>query len=192
MKIGYCRISTRAQNFNLQLDALNREGCDKIFKDTVSGSKSSRPGLDEMLNNLRKGDIVIVYKLDRLGRSLRHLVELINDFSDRGVGLKSLNDPVDTTSAQGRLITNLFASIAEFERELIQERTKAGLDAARARGRKGGRPKGLNKEAQSKAIVAATLYQEGQLSIKQIAKQLKISKTTLYKYLRHRGVAVGK
>ena len=192
MKIGYCRISTRAQNFDLQLDALNREGCDKIFKDTVSGSKSSRPGLDEMLKNLRQGDIVIVYKLDRLGRSLRHLVELINDFSDRGVGLKSLNDPVDTTSAQGRLITNLFASIAEFERELIQERTTAGLDAARARGRKGGRPKGLNKEAQSKAIVAATLYQEGQLSIKQIANQLKISKTTLYKYLRHRGVAVGK
>ena len=191
MKIGYCRISTRSQSFDLQLDALNREGCDKIFRDTVSGSKSSRPGLDEMLSQLRKGDIVIVYKLDRLGRSLRHLVELINDFTDRGVGLKSLNDPVDTTSAQGRLVTNLFASIAEFERELIQERTKAGLEAARARGRKGGRPKGLNKEAQSKAIVAATLYQEGQISIKQISAQLNISKTTLYKYLRFRGVEIG-
>ena len=191
MKIGYCRISTRSQSFDLQLDALNRERCDKIFRDTVSGSKSSRPGLDEMLSQIRKGDIVIVYKLDRLGRSLRHLVELINDFTDRGVGLKSLNDPVDTTSAQGRLVTNLFASIAEFERELIQERTKAGLEAARARGRKGGRPKGLNKDAQSKAIVAATLYQEGQLSIQQISAQLNISKTTLYKYLRYRGIKVG-
>ncbi len=157
MKIGYCRISTKGQNFDLQLDALNREGCEKIFKDIVSGSKSNRPGLDEMLSQLRAGDIIIVYKLDRLGRSLRHLVELINDLSHRKIGLKSLNDPVDTTSAQGRLITNLFASIAEFERELIQERTMSGLEAARARGRTGGRPKGLDKEAQSKAIVAATL-----------------------------------
>ncbi|MFQ3251682.1 MAG: DNA invertase Pin-like site-specific DNA recombinase [Glaciecola sp.] len=192
MKIGYCRISTKEQNFNLQEDALQKEGCEKIYYDVVSGAKAKRKGLDEMLSHLRDGDIVVVYKIDRLGRSLRHLVELINTLSESGIGLKSLNDPVDTTSAQGRLVTNIFASIAEFERELIQERTKSGLAAARARGRLGGRKSGLSKSAISKAIVAATLYTEGELSVKEITEHLRISKSTLYKYLRYRNVDIGK
>ena len=145
-----------------------------------------------MLSQLREGDVIVVYKIDRLGRSLRHLVELINFLSESGIGLKSLNDPVDTTSAQGRLVTNIFASIAEFERELIQERTKAGLAAARARGRIGGRKPGLSRAAISKAIVAATLYTEGELSVKEIADNLKISKSTLYKYLRYRNIEISK
>tara|TARA_R110000744_G_scaffold111651_3_gene209862 strand:- start:226 stop:831 length:606 start_codon:yes stop_codon:yes gene_type:complete len=192
MKIGYCRVSTKDQSFDLQEDAIKKEGCEKIYYDVVSGAKSKRKGLDEMLSQLREGDVIVVYKIDRLGRSLRHLVELINFLSESGIGLKSLNDPVDTTSAQGRLVTNIFASIAEFERELIQERTKAGLAAARARGRIGGRKPGLSRAAISKAIVAATLYTEGELSVKEIADNLKISKSTLYKYLRYRNIEISK
>lgn len=191
MKIGYCRISTKNQSFHLQEDALKAEGCERLFKDIVSGVKSSRPGLDDMLAQLRPGDVIVVYKLDRLGRSLKHLVELINELSQRQVGLKSLNDPVDTTTAQGRLITNVFASIAEFERDLIRERTRAGLAAAKARGRRGGRPSGLKKEAEALTIAAEALYKQDSLSAQQIADKLSISKTTLYKYLRHRGVEIG-
>ncbi|WP_445769436.1 recombinase family protein [Rheinheimera sp.] len=191
MKIGYCRISTKGQSFHLQEDALKAEGCERVFRDIASGAKSSRPGLDEMLAQLRPGDVIVVYKLDRLGRSLRHLVDLINTLSERQVGLKSLNDPVDTTTAQGRLITNVFASIAEFERDLIRERTRAGLMAARARGRNGGRPVGLGKEAKAITIAAEALYKQNSLSAQQIADKLSISKTTLYKYLRHRGVEIG-
>ena len=191
MKIGYCRISTSGQSFDLQIDALKEEGCKRIFKDVVSGAKEKRVGLEEMINQLREGDTVVVYKLDRLGRSLKHLVELINQFNEKGVGIKSLNDPIDTTTPHGRLITNVFASIAEFERDLIRERTKAGLEAARSRGRQGGRPKGLSGEAENTAIAAETLYKENKLSTQQIAKKLNISKTTLYKYLRYRGVEIG-
>jgi DNA invertase Pin-like site-specific DNA recombinase len=143
-----------------------------------------------MQTQLRPGDTVVVYKLDRLGRSLRHLVDLINYFSEQQVGLKSLNDPVDTTTAQGRLVTNVFASIAEFERDLIRERTRAGLIAARARGRNGGRPAGLGKEAEATAIAAEALYKQNNFSVQQIADKLSISKTTLYRYLRHRGVEI--
>ena len=191
MKIGNCRISTKNQSYQLQEEANKAEGCERLFKDIVSGVKSSRPGLDDMLAQLRPGDVIVVYKLDRLGRSLKHLVELINELSQRQVGLKSLNDPVDTTTAQGRLITNVFASIAEFERDLIRERTRAGLAAAKARGRRGGRPSGLKKEAEALTIAAEALYKQDSLSAQQIADKLSISKTTLYKYLRHRGVEIG-
>jgi len=191
MKIGYCRISTKGQKFDLQEDALKKEGCEKIYRDIASGAKCKRTGLDEMLAHIRVGDIIIVYKLDRLGRSLKHLVELINELSNKKIGLKSLNDPVDTTTAQGRLITNIFASIAEFERELIKERTNAGLVSARARGKIGGRPEGISKEAEATAIAAEALYKEAQLSVQKIANKLSISKSTLYKYLRHRGVDIG-
>ncbi len=191
MKIGYARISTKGQTFDLQIDALEKEGCEKIFRDTVSGAKAQRKGLEDMLSQLRDGDVVITWKLDRLGRSLKHLVELINELTDRGIGLKSLNDPVDTTTPQGRLITNVFASIAEFERELIRERTYAGLKAARARGRTGGRPKGLSKEAENTAIAAESLYREGKLTATQIADRLSIAKSTLYKYLHYRNVDIG-
>lgn len=191
MKIGYARISTRDQSPNLQIDALKKAGCERIYQDIASGAKSSRPELDNLLVNIRTGDIIVFWKLDRLGRSLRHLIELVGNLGARGVGLQSLNDPIDTTNAQGRLVFNLFASLAEFERELIRERTQAGLSAARARGRVGGRPKGLSAQAESTAMAAETLYREGRLSVKAIGERLHISKGTLYRYLRHRGVKPG-
>jgi DNA invertase Pin-like site-specific DNA recombinase len=191
MKIGYARVSTKEQNLDLQIDALEKEGCEKIYTEVISGTKSERPKLQEMATNLRKGDIVIIWKLDRLGRSLKHLVELVNQFIQQDVGLKSLHDHIDTTTPQGRLIFNIFASLAEFERDLIQERTKAGLDAARARGRMGGKPKGLSKQAESIACAAETLYKEGKLTVNQIIKQLGIAKATFYNYLRHRNVTIG-
>jgi DNA invertase Pin-like site-specific DNA recombinase len=190
MKVGYARVSTTDQNLNLQIDALEKEGCEKIYQEKISGAKMDRPEFNKMGETLRKGDVVVVYKLDRLGRSLRHLVETIADFQEKGVGFKSINDPIDTTTSQGRLIFNIFASLAEFERDLIRERTQAGLTSARARGRLGGRPKGLSEEAQQTARVCESLYQEGELSANAIARQLGISKATLYKYLRHRGVEV--
>jgi DNA invertase Pin-like site-specific DNA recombinase len=144
-----------------------------------------------MIENLRSGDVLVIWKLDRLGRSLNHLIGLVNELMERGVGLKSVNDPIDTTTPQGRLSFNLFASLAEFERDLIRERTQAGLSAARARGRSGGRPKGLPKKAEATACAAETLYRERELSVQQIADKLGISKSTLYSYLRHRGVKVG-
>lgn len=190
MKIGYARISTKDQKLDLQIDALKKAGCEKVYHDQVSGAKANRPALNQMLEHLRKGDVVIIWKLDRLGRSLKHLVELVSDFMERGIGLLSLNDPVDTTTAHGRLVFNIFASLAEFERELIRERTKAGLEAARARGRKGGRPSGLSEDAQKTAMVAETLYKEKTLSIDEICSRLRISKTTFYRYLRLRGVSL--
>ncbi|MCC2524988.1 recombinase family protein [Vibrio coralliilyticus] len=190
MIFGYQRVSTKDQAFDMQTDALKQYGCEKIFSDIASGAKSSRPSLEKLLSQIRAGDVIVVYKLDRLGRSLKHLIELIDSLTQMKVGLVSLNDPVDTTSPQGRLITNIFASIAEFERELIAERTKAGLAAARARGRKGGRPEGLSKEAENKAAAAEALYKDGKLSISEICNQLSIARSTLYKYLRIRGVEV--
>lgn len=169
MKIGYVRVSTRDQNPDLQRDALNAAGCERIYQDIASGSKTKRPALDELLNQLRSGDILVIWKLDRMGRSLKHLVELVGSLMERNVGLLSLRDPIDTTSAQGRLIFNLFASLAEFERELIRERTQAGLSAARARGRVGGRPKGLSSKAHATALAAETLYRERCLSVAAIA-----------------------
>lgn len=176
----------------MQEDALKNEGCEKIYRDTVSGVKSVRPGLDSLVEQLRDGDTLVVYKLDRLARSLKHLIQLIEYLTKKGVGLKSLNDPIDTTTAQGRLITSIVGVMAEFERELTVERTKAGLNAARARGRKGGRRPGLSKVAEDKAIVVAAHYQEGNKKVDEIAKDAEISKTTLYKYLRHRGIEVKK
>jgi len=147
--------------------------------------------LNKILRNIRKKDILIIWKLDRLGRSLKHLVELVNDFIDKGVDIKSINDHIDTTSPQGRLSFNIFASLAEFERDIIRELTQAGLSSARARGRKGGRPKGLPKKAEPTACAAETLYREGKLSVQAIADKLNISKSTLYSYLRHRGIDIG-
>ncbi len=191
MKIGYARVSTKDQNLDLQIDALKKEGCEKIYSEIISSVKSERVQLQAMITSLRKGDVIIIWKLDRLGRSLKNLVDLINQFIKQEVGLKSLNDHIDTTTPQGRLIFNMFASLAEFERDLIQERTMAGLNAARARGRLGGKPKGLSLEAQSLACAAETLYKEGKISVNQIAKQLGIAKVTLYNYLRYRNVPIG-
>jgi len=192
MKIGYARVSTQEQNLDLQIDALKKAGCKKIYKEQVSGSaKAHRPELEKLLEHLRSGDIIVVWKLDRLGRSLKNLIDLVNVFNEKGVGLKSLNDPIDTTSAQGKLVFNIFASLAEFEREVIRERTMAGLAAARARGRKGGRPKGLSKEAQKTAMACETLYKEKNHTVKEMCEQLGISKRTFYSYLRFRGVKIG-
>ncbi len=190
MKIGYARVSTRDQSFDLQTDALAAAGCDKLYREVASGAHTDRPQLDALLADLRAGDVLVVWKLDRLGRSLKHLVELVGQLMERDVGLQSLNDPVDTTTAQGRLVFNIFASLAEFECELVRERTQAGLSAARARGRLGGRPKGLSPKAESISRAAAALYREGELSVQAIADHLGIAKTTLYSYLRHRGVEI--
>ena len=190
MKIGYARVSTKDQNFGLQIDALQKAGCEKLYREVVSGARTERPVLDRVVDSLRTGDVLVIWKLDRLGRSLKHLVELVNTLRERGVGLQSLNDPIDTTTPQGRLSFNLFASLAEFERDLIRERTQAGLSAARARGRNGGRPKGLSAQAEATACAAETLYLERKLSVRQVADRLGISKSTLYAYLRYRGVAI--
>lgn len=190
MKIGYIRISTQDQNYHLQEDALKKLGCEIIFKETISGAKKERPQLQKLLEQIRKGDVVVVYKLDRLGRSLKHLLEIVEILNTKHVGLQSLSDSIDTTTPQGRLFFNISASFAEFEKDLIRERTKAGLEAARERGKKGGRRKGLSKEAQQKAILAENYYNEGIKSVNEIATDLNISKMTLYKYLRERNVKI--
>jgi DNA invertase Pin-like site-specific DNA recombinase len=190
MKIGYARVSTREQNLDMQIFALEDAGCEKIYEEVTSGSKTDRPVLNNVLKQLRDGDILVIWKLDRLGRSLKHLVELVHTLMQRNIGLCSLNDPIDTTTPQGRLTFNIFASLAEFERDIIRGRTQAGLSAARARGRLGGRPRGLPKSAEATACAAETLYRERKLSVMQISKKLNISKSTLYKYLRHRNVEI--
>lgn len=190
MNLGYARVSTSDQDLALQLDALHAADCGKVYQEVASGAKSDRPQLKQLIEQARAGDVVVVWKLDRLGRSLKDLVTLVGQLMERQVGLKSLRDPIDTTSPQGRMIFNLFATLAEFERDLLIERTQAGLKAARARGRSGGRPKGLSASARKKAQAAAALYNEGHLSIREITDNLGVSRATLYKYLRHQGVEV--
>ncbi len=185
MKIGYARVSTQFQNLDLQLDALRKVGCEDtyIYKEQITGATKERPQLQKLLEQIRKNDVVVIWKLDRLGRSLADLVHLVNEIQGKGAGLLSLQDNIDTTTPQGKLTFHIFAAIAEFEREIIRERTKAGLESARARGRKGGRPPGLSKEAQVKAAAATSLYQQKQ-PIARICTTLSISKKTLYKYLK--------
>ncbi|MCG8581263.1 MAG: recombinase family protein, partial [Bacteroidales bacterium] len=157
MKIGYARVSTRDQSLTMQVEALQSAGCDKVCEEVASGARTARPVLDEIIRNLREGDVLVIWKLDRLGRNLAHLIKVATLLLEKKVGLISLNDPIDTTTPQGRLIFGIFASLAEFERELIRERTNAGLNSARARGRQGGRPKGLSDSAKERAIIAETL-----------------------------------
>ncbi len=179
MKIGYARVSTRDQNLNLQIDALKIAGCTDtyIYKEEISGVAKERPQLRKLLEQIREGDVVVIWKVDRLGRSLTDLVHLVNEIQGKGAGLLSLNDNIDTTTPQGKLTFHIFAAIAEFEREIIRERTNAGLAAARARGRKGGRPKGLTKESKVKAAAANTLYRQN-MSVSEICNTLSISKKT--------------
>ena len=188
MKIGYARVSTKDQNLSLQTDAFEKEGCKVIYQEKVSGAKTDRQELRKMIDQLREGDIVIIWKLDRLGRSLRDLINIMTEIQDKKAGLKSLNDSIDTTTPHGKLIFHLFAALAEFEKDIIRERTKAGLEAARARGRRGGRPKGLTKEARDKAMIAETLYKQGKMSVSEICKHLGIARSTLYKYLKQESV----
>ena len=189
MRIGYARVSTKDQNLALQMDALKKEGCKIIYQEKMSGVKS-RPELRKMIDQIRENDVVVIWKLDRLGRSLRDLVNLVNEIQGKGAELKSLNDSINTTTPHGRLTFYFFAALAEFERDIIRERTMAGLAAARARGRRGGRPKGLSKEAKDKAMIAKTLYEQRELSVAEICKHLNIAKSTLYKYLRFMKVQI--
>lgn len=183
MRFGYARVSKEDQNLHLQIDALQQAGCELILKEKVTGKNKERPELGKLLQQLRKGDEVIVWKLDRLGRSLRDLIDLVTTFQERGVGFISIQDSINTNTATGRFTFNIFASLAEFEREIIRERTKAGLNAARARGRKGGRPAGLNKEALNKAHTALMLYEKGEKTVEEIAAVLGVSRVTCYRYI---------
>lgn len=185
MKIGYARVSTLDQKLELQQDDLKNYGCELIFKEKLSGKSKVRPELEKMIEQLRKGDIVVVWKLDRLGRSLKDLIELVSAFREKGVEFVSLKDGIDTSTATGRFTFNIFASLAEFEREIIRERTMAGLEAARSRGKKGGRPSGLSKEALAKAEHAKILYDSGKKSVLEIAEGLGISRATCYRYIEY-------
>ena len=184
MLIGYARVSTQEQRLHLQQDALQQAGCEKIITDQVSGAQAVRPGLHRVLELLRSGDTLVVWRLDRLGRSLKDLITLMGELQDQGIGFRSLQESIDTTSPGGRLIFHLFGALAEFERNLIRERTQAGLAAARARGRCGGRPPALDPE---KRQLAVSLYEQRQYPVKQICTMLGISKPTLYAYVRGKG-----
>jgi DNA invertase Pin-like site-specific DNA recombinase len=182
--VGYARVSTGDQDVELQLDALREAGCrdELIFIDKVSGARSKRPGLDSCLSALESGDTLLVWRLDRLGRSMPHLVTLIQELLSKGIAFRSLCDgAIDTTSASGELIFHIFSALAQFERRLIQERTKAGLSAARARGRKGGRKPITGDDPRVKT--AQKMHKDHALSVKQICKTLAISRATFYRYL---------
>ena len=181
MHIGYARVSTYDQNLDLQKNALNEANCKKIFVDKIGGAKAERPGLESALEYLREGDILVVWRLDRLGRSLKHLIELIGILEKRNIGFLSLQESIDTTTSGGKLIFHIFGALAEFEKNLIQERTRAGLAAARQRGKKGGRPKALNPKQRE---IVVRLYNDRKNTVKEICDTMKISKPTLYSYLR--------
>jgi DNA invertase Pin-like site-specific DNA recombinase len=178
--LGYARVSTTDQQPQLQVDALERAGCYRVFTETASGARSDRPTLAQLLDQLRPGDTVVVWKLDRLGRSLRHLVDTVTGLADRGIGFRSLQEAIDTTTPGGKLVFHVFAALAEFERDLIRERTAAGLAAARARGRRGGRPSVLTAQ---KAKVAQEMYASGQYTVATIAKTLGVSRASIYRHL---------
>jgi len=180
MLIGYARVSTLDQNLDLQKDALKKAGCEKIYTEKISGAKADRVQLQNALEFMRKGDTLVVWKLDRLGRSLKQLVETINLLHERGIGFCSLQENIDTTTSAGKLVFHIFAALAEFERDVIRERTRAGLQAARARGRKGGRKRAMDDK---KINMAKNLLNDPKNSIDDICKMLKVSKPTLYRYV---------
>lgn len=182
--VGYARVSTGEQDLGLQLDALKKAGCDEadIFTDKASGARTDRPGLDACLGALQPGDTLLVWRLDRLGRSMPHLVILVEELLEKEIGFRSLCDgAIDTTTASGELVFNIFSALAQFERRLIQERTKAGLAAARARGRTGGRK--TIRPSDPRVKTAKRMHRDQDLSINQICKTLKISRPTFYRYL---------
>lgn len=180
MLIGYARVSTTDQNPQLQIDDLEQAGCKQIYQDRISGSKKSRPELEACLKSLRPGDTLVIWRLDRLARSLRDLIEIVDSLKERGIGVRSLNDPIDTTSAAGELIFHIFGSLAQFERRLIQERVQAGLQSARKRGRIGGRPKKLNDDQ----VRRAKLLIDGGEPVGEVAREFGIDRSTLYRALK--------
>lgn len=178
--VGYARVSTQDQDPNMQVDALRAAGCEKIFTEKASGAKRDRPQLAAALDYARQGDTLVVWKLDRLARSLKQLIETVESLEERGVGFRSLTETIDTTSAGGRLVFTIFAGLAEFERSIIKERTRAGLDAARARGRIGGRPRSISDED---IAVAKALLKDPEITVKKVADRIGCSEATLYRYL---------
>lgn len=182
MKVGYARISTDDQHLDLQRDALEGAGCERVFTDTASGAKANRPGLSEALDYARKGDVLVVWRLDRLGRSLKELVSLVERLGQHGIGLESLTERIDTTTAAGELVFHVFGAIAQFERRLIVERTRAGLDAARSRGRSGGRPTLSPEKVEAIRAMSASRRPVGE-----VCTALGISRSSFYKYSTNHG-----
>lgn len=182
MNIGYARVSTAEQNLNMQMDALHNDGCKDIFQDKASGARSEREGLEKALEYMREGDTLVVWKLDRLGRSLKHLIELITQLDQKKMYFKSLQENIDTSSSGGKLIFHVFGALAEFEKDMISERTRAGLQAAKKRGRMGGRPKKLSAK---EITLAKSLMEDESNSIGDICELLGVSRSTLYRYLQN-------
>ena len=181
MRIGYARVSTTEQNLDLQRDALKRSGCERIIEETASGGKVQRSGLERVQEMLRQGDVLAVWRLDRLGRSLKHLIEVMGGLEDQGIGFHSVTESIDTTTPGGKLVFHIFGALAEFERNLIRERTYAGLAAARARGKVGGRRRKLGEKQRA---VSVDLYRQKKHTIDEICKAVGISRPTLYRYVR--------
>src|SRR3954453_7411082 len=181
MLIGYARVSTHDQTLDLQLDALKKAGCEKLYTDTASGAKAEREGLEEAINYAREGDVLVVWRLDRLGRSLRHLIETITLLNGRKVGFRSLTESIDTTTSGGKLVFHIFGALAEFERDIIRERTTAGLEAARARGRFGGRRSVMTP---AKLRLAQAAMGRPDTNVGQLCEILGISRATLWRYVK--------
>ncbi len=181
MLIGYSRVSTNDQSLNSQTDKLKQYGCEKIYSDIISGSKAERKQLNEMLEYIREGDTVVVYRLDRLGRSLKDLINIINIFQDKKVNFKSITENLDTSTPTGKLMFHISGAFAEFERNIIRERTKAGLESARARGKNGGRP---SKITSDKIQMAKSLYENKNIDIDTIVRQLGVCRATFYKMIK--------
>jgi len=183
MNVGYARVSTFDQNLDLQKDALTRAGCEKIFTDTMSGAKAERPGLVQALTFMRNSDVLVVWKLDRLGRSLKSLIDVVTELDTLGIGFRRVTESIDTTTSGGKLTFHIFGALAEFERNLSRERTQAGLIAARARGRRGGHPRVAAFRDEKKVTQAFSLYNDKTNTIADICSTFKISRATLYRYI---------
>ena len=188
MLVGYARVSTQEQDTSLQLDALRAAGCERLFEEKASGAQRDRPQLKAALDYMREGDTLVVWKLDRLARSMRQLIDTVEDLHSRGIGFRSLTEAIDTTTAGGKLIFHIFGALAEFERSVIRERTTAGLRAARARGRLGGRPPSMSDE---KLVMAKALLRDPQITVEAAARQLEISPATLYRHIPGGRSAIG-
>lgn len=185
MKVGYARVSTADQHLRMQEDALKSAGCQEIFHDIASGAKTARPGLEDVLAYVRTGDTIVVWKLDRLGRSIQHLIQTVKDLNTKNIGFQSLQENMDTTTSGGKLIFHIFSALAEFEKDLIGERTKAGLKAARVRGKMGGRPPLLDNRQINRMI---EMYDEQKNTVAEICKIYDISRPSFYNYLKRKKI----